>query len=73
VSYGPVIALRGREVAVIGSGASAIDLAVALHGQGAAVQVLSRRRDITFQGLPPDGPRSLLSRIRAPDCGIGAG
>jgi thioredoxin reductase len=73
VAYGPVAGLRGREVAVIGSGASAIDLAVALHEHGARVQILSRRRQIVFQHPPSDAPRSLLSRIRNPDCGIGSG
>jgi putative flavoprotein involved in K+ transport len=72
-AYGLVDSLRGREVAVIGSGASAIDLAVALHEHGAYVRIVSRRRQIAFQSMPSDGPRSLVSRIRAPDCGIGAG
>jgi hypothetical protein len=72
-AYGPVSALRGREVAVIGSGASAIDLAVALHEHGAGVRIFSRRPNIAFQHPPSAETPSLLHRIRAPDCGIGAG
>ncbi|MBV9553840.1 MAG: SidA/IucD/PvdA family monooxygenase, partial [Alphaproteobacteria bacterium] len=63
---------RGREVAVIGSGSSAIDVAALLHEQGAAVQLISRREELPFHSPPPQS-RTLSERLRAPQTGIGPG
>lgn len=64
---------RGREVAIIGAGASALDLAALLHEAGASVQVIARRAKIRFHD-PPDGIKpSLLKRLRNPVTGIGPG
>jgi thioredoxin reductase len=71
--YGPVDGLRGKKVAVIGSGASAIDTAISIHEAGADVTVISRRASINFQGPPPTKRPSLVRRLRSPDSGIGAG
>ena len=65
-------AFRGREVAVIGSGTSAIDVAAQLHEAGAAVQIISRRAELPFHS-PPDVDRTLSARLRAPQTGIGPG
>jgi len=63
---------KGREVAVVGAGASALDLASILHQNGASVQVIARKPEIRFQGVP-ELPRPLLKRFRAPMTTIGPG
>ena len=61
---------KGREVIVMGAGASATELAVLLHELGAKVQLVSRRSDIEIHPRMKL-PRPLLDRIRAPMTGIG--
>lgn len=63
---------RGREVAVVGAGASALDLASILLQNGASVQVIARKPEIRFQG-EPKVPRPLLERMRSPMTTIGPG
>jgi cation diffusion facilitator CzcD-associated flavoprotein CzcO len=65
-------AFRGRDVAVIGGGSSAIDIAALLHENGAAVQLVTRRPELPFHS-PPDECRSPIDRVRAPQTGIGPG
>jgi lysine/ornithine N-monooxygenase len=67
-----VAALRGRKVAIIGAGSSAIDLAALMHEAGVDVQVVARRERIQFHA-PPVEPRPLLERIRSPRSGLGLG
>ena len=62
---------KGRRVAVIGAGASALDLAALLHQAGAAVEVIARCSKIRFHN--PPAPRSLRQRILSPMTGIGMG
>jgi lysine/ornithine N-monooxygenase len=64
-------AFRGRDVAVVGAGASALDLAALLHETGASVQVLARRSVVRFHDPPQ--PRSIVDRILRPMTVIGAG
>jgi thioredoxin reductase len=64
---------RGRSVAVIGGGASALDLAGLLHQTGAKVQLISRRKELKFHSGPGKGPRSWWQRIRHPESGLGPG
>ncbi|MGH7095533.1 MAG: NAD(P)-binding domain-containing protein [Stellaceae bacterium] len=64
---------RGREVAVVGSGSSAIDIAALLHENGAAVRLVARRAKLTFHAPPEAGGRTLGDRLRAPGTGIGPG
>lgn len=64
---------RGREVAVLGSGSSAIDIAVLLHESGAKVQHIVRKPVIHFSGPWSDSSRSLWRRIREPISAIGPG
>ncbi len=63
----------GREVAVLGAGASAIDTAIALHEAGAKVRIVARRKLLPFHVAPDEDAPSLLAQLRAPDSGIGPG
>jgi hypothetical protein len=65
--------LAGRDVTVLGAGASAIDTAIALADAGARVQIVARRKVIPFHEAPDDTDSSLLQQIRKPDTGIGPG
>jgi thioredoxin reductase len=65
-------ALKDRRVAVIGSGASAIDLAGLLKEEGCQVQLICRRERLKFAN-PPTAHRSFWERIRRPRSGIGPG
>jgi thioredoxin reductase len=69
--YGSFDRLRGKEVLVMGSGASALDIAGLVRDQDIAVSVMTRRPTIEFHS--PPGHRSLRNRLRAPNSGIGAG
>ena len=70
--YGDVACFKGKEVAVVGAGASALDLAALLHQAGAIVQVVARSPDISFHDRGPI-PRPLMSRIQRPTTGLGPG
>ncbi len=50
---------KGREVVVVGAGASALDLAALLHQAGAKVQVVARKPAIRFHD-PPDNLKPSL-------------
>jgi thioredoxin reductase len=65
-------AFRDREVAVIGGGSSAIDVAALLHEGGAKVNLIARRPKLLFHG-PPQPNRPFVARLRAPQTGIGPG
>jgi cation diffusion facilitator CzcD-associated flavoprotein CzcO len=62
---------RGRQVAVVGAGASALDIAALLNQAGASVQLISRSGKIRFHN--PPAKRSLFERMRNPTTGIGFG
>lgn len=68
-----VAALKGRNVAVIGGGASALDLAGLLHDAGANVQLVARKRELKFHSKPTGKPRSWWKKLRHPDSGLGPG
>jgi hypothetical protein len=61
----------GRDVTVVGAGASALDLTALLHDAGAQVRLVARRPSLVFLSKP--APRSLWRRIRYPMSGIGGG
>ena len=64
--------LRGRSASrSIGAGQSALESAALLHEAGADVVVLVRAPQVRWGG--PDSEPSLLSRIRAPQSGLGPG
>lgn len=62
----------GREVAVVGAGASALDLSALLHRAGAEVRLLARSTWVGFHARMPE-PRPLRDRVRAPSSCIGPG
>jgi thioredoxin reductase len=62
---------KDRHVAVLGAGASALDLAALLHQAGASVELIARRSVIKFHN--PPRKRSLRERIFNPMTGIGMG
>jgi thioredoxin reductase len=64
---------KGREVAVVGAGASALDWAALLHQGGARVHVLSRKPAIRFHDAPEKKEPTLWDRLRTPITGIGPG
>ena len=69
-NYGDLEHFRGRDVTVIGGGASAIDLAVLLFERGARVRLIARRPTLDIHTKLP-WPRPLWRRIRCPMSGIG--
>jgi hypothetical protein len=64
---------KGRDVAIVGAGASAIDLAALLHQAGASVQVIARVPALRFHSAPDNVDPSWLDRLRTPVTGIGPG
>lgn len=71
-AHSDLAAFKGRSVAVIGAGSSALDLAALLHEAGASVQVIARSSVIRFQD-PPGGKSSFTHRLLNPRTGIGSG
>ncbi|KAF0842857.1 cation diffusion facilitator CzcD-associated flavoprotein CzcO [Methylovorus glucosotrophus] len=63
---------RGKEVVVIGSGSSAIDMAVLLHEIEAKPILVARRQALNF-GQKEGRVRTRLSRLVAPMSGLGPG
>ena len=63
---------KGRKVAVIGAGASAVDVAALLRSAGAEVHIVARRSKIAFHGQGIE-PRSLLDQIKVPRSCLGVG
>jgi thioredoxin reductase len=61
---------RGRNVTVIGGGASAIDLAALLHEGGASVRMITRHHELQVHHKGRL-PRPVRDRIRHPMSGIG--
>jgi thioredoxin reductase len=69
---GDLTRFRGRRVAVVGAGASALDMAALLLVAGAEVELVARRRAIAFHDAPLE-PRSLFQSLKAPRSGLGTG
>ncbi len=68
-AYGDATHLSGRDVIVVGAGASAMDIVALLQTRGAKPTVLARRQTIPFQS--PLGDRSLYEKITAPMTPLG--
>ena len=68
-----VSAFKGRDVTVLGAGASAIDLAAALAEEGANVQILARAPKISFHSTPGPDEDTFLRKLHRPPTGIGPG
>jgi cation diffusion facilitator CzcD-associated flavoprotein CzcO len=71
-AYGDLAPLKGRRVAVIGAGSSAVDIAVILREIGAEPEIVTRAGAIAFHE-PPREPRPLVERILKPRSGLGLG
>jgi len=71
-AYGDLARFKGRKVAVVGAGASAVDIAAILHELGAEPQIVTRSSAIAFHN-PPKEPRSLKERLSYPRSGLGLG
>lgn len=65
-------AFAGRSVTVIGSGASAVDMAGLLHEAGARTALVARTKALVFHN-PPNLRPSLYERVRRPRSGLGQG
>jgi len=63
---------RDKDVAVIGGGSSAIDLAVLLHEAGARATLVARKPELEF-GLDEPLDRPLIQKLHRPMSGIGPG
>jgi thioredoxin reductase len=68
-----VAPFKGRDVVVVGGGASALDLAGLLQEAGANVQLVARKRELKFHSKPTGNPRSWWKKLRHPDSGLGPG
>lgn len=71
-AYGDLSGFKGRRVAVLGAGASAVDIAALLREVGAEPQIVTRSHAIAFHN-PPREPRPLFERISKPRSGLGLG
>ncbi len=63
---------KGKQVAVLGAGASALDVAALSQAAGADAQLFARRTKLNFHS-PPKLVRSLWQRLAAPRSGLGTG
>jgi len=68
-----VTAFKGKNVVVLGAGASALDMAGLLHDAGATAQLVARTKELKFHTKPTGKPRSWWKRLRHPDSGLGPG
>jgi thioredoxin reductase len=64
---------KGREVVVLGAGASAIDTAAMLDDCGASVRIVARTPSLRFHTPPDAGDASILKQLQKPATGIGPG
>jgi len=64
---------RDARVAIVGGGASAMDLAALLTDAGAAVTVIARRAEISFVSQRAADEGSWMARIRRPSSTLGTG
>jgi lysine/ornithine N-monooxygenase len=64
---------KGKTVAVIGAGASALDIAALLVEAGVSVELVARNRKIHFHNPPTGKPRSFRESLMAPMSGLGPG
>ncbi len=64
---------RGKEVAIVGAGSSAIDLADLLQTSGAKPRIVARARHIVYNSAPDPNRETLLFRLQNPPSTIGRG
>lgn len=63
----------GGRVVVLGAGQSALESAALLHEGGADVELVTRGRELRWNGEPLAVDRPLLQRLRQPEAGLGSG
>jgi Pyridine nucleotide-disulphide oxidoreductase len=71
--HGPLDGFEGREVIVLGAGASALDCAALLSRAGASVRLVARVPQVHFHAPPGPGGRTWIDALRAPQSGLGPG
>jgi cation diffusion facilitator CzcD-associated flavoprotein CzcO len=71
--HASLVGFDGFDVAVVGSGQSAIESAALLHEAGARTTIVARRPGLVWNTTPATSRRSLPRRVRAPIGGLGAG
>ena len=64
---------RGQSVVVVGAGQSALESAALLHESGASVQIVTRKPNVKWNGVPLAPDRPLRQRLLAPEAGLGSG
>lgn len=64
---------KGKDVAVIGGGQSALETAAILHEEGASVRLLIREPSVAWNPIPTMGRRTLYQRLRHPRTNLGDG
>jgi lysine/ornithine N-monooxygenase len=64
---------KGKTVAVIGAGASALDTAALLVEAGASVELVARNRKVHFHNPPTGKPRGFWESLKSPMSGLGPG
>jgi thioredoxin reductase len=64
---------QGRDVVVLGAGASAINLAYELEQAGCSVQLLARGKKLEYNNPPSENAGSLWHQLRNPPSPIGQG
>ena len=69
---GDLSSFKNRKVAVLGAGASAVDIAALLQEAGAQVEIVTRAGAIAFHE-PFKEPRPWLQRVANPRSGLGLG
>lgn len=65
--------LRGKKVVVLGAGQSALETAALLHEQGTEVQIVMRKDEPAWNGVPLALDRPLPQRLKEPEAGLGSG
>jgi cation diffusion facilitator CzcD-associated flavoprotein CzcO len=71
--YNNFSGMAGKEVIVLGAGASAVGFAGLLCEAGASVQLVARARVIHFHNPPSGRRRSLWEKLQTPTSGLGLG
>jgi thioredoxin reductase len=69
--YGSLDGLAGKDVAILGAGSSATDLAALLAQEGSSVCLVARADEVAFAGAPRN--RGWFERRVTPSSGIGEG
>jgi len=63
----------GRQITVLGAGASALAVAAILKDHGVDVTLIARASEVIFHDGPAEGERTWLDRLRAPETEVGSG